>query len=118
MTTNAQWTAIRKRVFKEQEGKCWVCPNVHATHETMHGHHAVYTYDKHFSKWLDRAENIFLLCPECHANHGDLSSYFKRCCAWTDKISAGYDMEKWHNEIPMLIKDNFLYLKKKDVVDK
>ena len=111
MTSDTQWRKVREQVFKDQKGKCWVCPKVHQSHETMHAHHAVYTYDKHLTKYLDSVENIFLLCPECHLkDHGYLTCWFKRLCAWSDKIDHGYEMEAWHEEIPMLIKDKFSYL--------
>jgi len=123
MTTKAQWTAIRERVFKDQKGKCWSCWRTFNSHEQMHAHHSVYTADKNFSKWLDSAENIVLLCPLCHSDHGKLSSWFMRLCAWSSKIDQGYDMESWHDGIPMLIKDNFFYIgkdgrNKREVLDK
>ena len=91
-----------------------MCPNVHASHETMHAHHAVYTRDINFSKWLDRAENIFLICPECEKDHGYLTCWFRRLCAWSDKLDDGYDMESWEQSIPMLIHDKFFYIGKEE----
>lgn len=114
MTTNKQWTVIREQVFADQNGKCWVCPKVHGSHDTMHAHHSVYSRDKKFDKWLNSVENIFLICPECHAHHGGLSNLFKRHCAWTDKIDMGYDMQAWHDKIPMLVKDEFEYIGHKE----
>ena len=125
MTTDTQWRKVREQVFKEQKGKCAKCPRTFASHDDMHGHHAIYGRDVKFSKWLDRAENIVLLCGDCHEwiHHKNGNSEFIRDCFWTDKIDLGYDMETWDKNIcrndgqPMLIHDNRtyrLYLKKKD----
>lgn len=103
--------ATIQRLLKEQHNACWNCGRPLKKYEV---HHAIYGRDKKFSKWLDMPENLFLVCPECHSKHGYLSCYFARCCAWTDKINAGYDMEGWHAELPMKVKDNFLYFSGKD----
>ena len=115
MTTKAQWRKIREQVFEEQNHKCWDCPRVFSKHDDMQRHHAVYTDDKRFSKWLDKAENIVLVCHKCHEKHGWLSCYMRRCMVWTYKVNLGYDMKSWHDSIPMLIKDRFPpeYLPKK-----
>ena len=114
MTSPAQWTAIREQVFKDQKGKCWSCWRTFNSHEDMHAHHAVYTADKNFSKWLDSVENIVLVCPACHSDHGRLSEYHRRLFAWSDKVDLGYNMTAWHDSIPMLIKDHFFYVGKDD----
>ena len=100
-----------QRLLKEQHGHCARCWHTIPPYQV---HHAIYTRDKRFAKWLDMPNNLQLLCPICHAKHGYLSSWYARCAAWTDKINAGYDMEGWHAEIPMKVKDNFIYLKPKE----
>jgi hypothetical protein len=110
----ARWLAIREHLFKQQKGQCAHCWRKFTSHEDMHAHHAVYSRMKGLEQWLDSVENITLLCPDCHANHGFHSSWFGRCLAWSKKIDAGFAMEKWHAEIPMLIKDNFLYIGKEE----
>jgi hypothetical protein len=50
-------------------------------------------------------ENLLLICPRCHANHGQLSNIETRKKAWKFKVEHGYDMSKWQESIPMLIKD-------------
>jgi len=118
MTTNAQWTAIRKRVFKEQEGKCATCWRMLEQHP-YHAHHAIIpkgqtNYAK-YKKWLDMAENIVLVCRICHSQHGDLTNSFKRDMFWTDKIDLGYDMQGWYDSIPMIDKSHyFIYLGKEE----
>lgn len=104
-----------QRLLKEQRNACWNCGR---PLKDWHVHHAVYGREKKFSKWLDMAENLFLVCRECHSRHGYLSCYFARCCAWTDKVNMGYDMEGWEKSIPMLIHDNFIYLKRVNKNDK
>ena len=77
----------------------------------MQIHHAIYTRDVKFAKYLDMSENLVILCSLCHTNnHGEMSSWFMRCHWWTMKIELGYPMEEWHESIPMVIKDNFLDL--------
>lgn len=115
MTSKKRWTEIRERVFRDQAGKCAMCPRVHQSHETMHAHHAIYTKQKGLEKWLDSEENIELMCNDCHSKrHGYLSGWFGRCMAWTKKIDAGYDMLAWNESLPMRIKDAFLYLDNSD----
>lgn len=70
-------------------------------------HHAIYTRDTRFSKWLDMPENLLLVCPRCHANHGALSKFETRKKAWKFKVERGYDMQKWQDSIPMIVKDIF-----------
>jgi hypothetical protein len=96
-----------ERLLKEQHSHCARCWRAIPPFQV---HHAVYGREKRFQKYLDMPENLQLLCPTCHAKHGYLLSWFARCAVWTDKINAGYDMEKWHAEIPMLIHDQFIYL--------
>lgn len=95
------------RLLKEQKNKCAACWR---TIPDFHVHHAIYTRNKNMP-FLDCAENLQLLCPTCHLEkHGYLSSWFGRCMAWTAKIEGGYEMEKWNDGLPMLIKDTFLVL--------
>ena len=99
------------RLMNEQHGKCAACWRLVPPYEV---HHAILTRDKKFAKWLDMPENLVLLCPKCHQNeHGYLTGWFQRCSFWTDKIDAGYDMDAWHDSIPMMIKDTFIYLGEK-----
>lgn len=98
--------ATINQLLKDQHNRCATCWRTIPPHQV---HHAVYTRDKRI-KELDSIENLQLLCPDCHSNHGYLSSWFGRCMAWTKKIDAGYDMNTWNTELPMLIKDRFLYL--------
>ena len=102
---------IIDRLYREQRGICQFCARPIPPFEC---HHAVYTRDIHFAKWLDMAENLVLVCPACHADHGKLSNLFMRWYVWSDKIDRGYDMEKWHLEIPMLLKDHFVYIGKSE----
>jgi len=102
------------RLLKEQHN---TCANCWKSIPPYHVHHAVYTRDKRI-KGLDDIENLQLLCPDCHSNHGYLSSWFGRCMAWTKKIDAGYDMDKWEKSLPMLIHDQFIYLGKKSETEK
>lgn len=98
------------RIYKEQKGQCWVCGK--SLEQGYHVHHGVYTREARFVRWLDMAENLFLICPVCHEKHGYLTSKETRDLAWTYKLIKGYDMEKWHNKIPMLVKDRFVDLRK------
>jgi 5-methylcytosine-specific restriction endonuclease McrA len=70
-------------------------------------HHAVYSRDVHFSKWLDTAENLVALCPKCHRNHGRLTNIEGRKKFWKLKIEQGYKMAEWEQSIPLLIHDRF-----------
>lgn len=100
------------RLLAEQRGKC---ANCWRPVPPMEVHHACYTRDRQFGKWLDMPENLVLLCRKCHQdNHGYLTRWFKRLCFWSDKIDASYDMEAWHDSIPMREKDRFVYLDSKN----
>ncbi len=103
--------SIIDRLYCEQKGTCQFC---HRPIPPYHVHHAVYSRDKRFSKFLDMPENLVLTCPACHAQHGMLSNMFTRMRVWSDKIDLGYSMQEWHDSIPMLIKDRFIYIGKKD----
>ena len=110
MTSKARWFEVRERVFKDQHGQCARCTRTFASHEDMHAHHAVYSRQKGLEKWLDSEQNIILLCSHCHLDdHGLLTSWFRRCTFWKMKVEQGYQMDEWHNEIPMLIKDVFTW---------
>jgi hypothetical protein len=37
-----------------------------------------------------------------------------RSCIWSEKIDRGHDMKKWHNSIPMRVKDRFDYIPKEE----
>jgi len=103
--------SVIDRLYREQKGTCQFC---HRPIPPYHVHHAVYSRDKRFSKFLDMPENLVLTCPACHAQHGKLSNIFMRCCVWSWKIDHNYDMKKWHENIPMFIKDNFIYIDKEE----
>ena len=94
------------QLLKEQGNKCARCWRPIPPHAV---HHAVYTRDKRV-KELDDIQNLQLICPTCHSNHGRLSSWFMRCVAYSEKIDLGYDMAKWNKEMDMKVKDNFIYL--------
>ncbi len=101
--------ALIARLLAEQKNKCAACWRTF-DQRPYHVHHAVYSRNKNMP-FLDCAENLQLLCPACHLdNHGNLTSWFGRCMAWTAKIEQGYDMESWNDGLPMLIKDKFLFL--------
>ena len=104
MTTIPQPTI--DRLLKEQGNKCVRCWRTIPPHAV---HHAVYTRDKRV-KELDDIQNLQLIGPTCHSNHGRLSSWFMRCRAYSEKIDLGYNMENWCESLPLLIKDNFIYL--------
>lgn len=100
------------KLYLEQRGGCAWCGRLFTHVNPMQCHHAIYTRDKRFAKWLDASENLVLLCADCHANHGDMSSWFMRCHWWTHKLELGYPMEEWAESIPMIVKDNFLDLRR------
>ena len=103
--------SVIDRLYREQKGVCQFC---HRPIPPYHVHHAIYTRDKRFSKFLDMPENLVLTCPACHAQHGKLSNLFTRLWLWSEKIDRGYDMESWHNSIPMRVKDRFDYVPKEE----
>ena len=91
----------------EQHGCCAFCHRPFTDSNPQQVHHAIYGRKKKFSKWLDRAENLILLCRKCHEKHGDMSNWSMRCYWWVYKIELGYNMEDWHAEMPMKVKDRF-----------
>ena len=95
---------IIDQLFKEQKGNCPICGRAL---NKFHVHHAIYTRDIRFQKWLDMPENLQLICERCHANHGKLSNFYARKKAWKVKIELGYDMKGWLEGIPMKIKEQF-----------
>lgn len=97
--------AVITILLRDQSGACWKCGR--DLYGGYHVHHAIYTRDTRFSKWLDQVENLLLVCPRCHANHGILSKFETRKKALKWKIEHGYSMQKWLDGIPMLIKDRF-----------
>ena len=52
-------------------------------------------------------ENLILVCPGCHANHGALANFFTRKKVWQWKVEHGYEIKAWHEKLDMLVKDNF-----------
>lgn len=90
------------QLYTEQGGVCAIC---NRKISDFHIHHAIYTRNKKFSKYLDVAENLVALCHKCHANHGWLSKFETRKKAWKFKVEQGYDMKAWHDSIPMIVKD-------------
>jgi hypothetical protein len=71
-------------------------------------HHAIYTRDKRYAKWLDMPENLVWLCHDCNVNQkGYVECWEFRKSVWDYKVSQGYDMQAWHESIPMKIKDRF-----------
>lgn len=92
------------QLLKEQKGDCPICGR--ALNE-YHVHHALITRDVRFQKWLDQPENLQLICPRCHANHGRLSNFYARKKAWKAKVELGYDLDAWYDSIPMRVKENF-----------
>lgn len=97
--------AVITRLLRDQKGACWNCGR--DLYGGYHVHHAVLTRDIRFAKWLDMIENLLLICPRCHQNHGRLSNIETRKKAWKFKCETGYDMKGWMDSIPMLIKDRF-----------
>lgn len=91
-------------LLKDQRDHCWKC---WCGIPPYHVHHAIYTKDIRFKKWLDMENNLILLCPKCHANHGALSNIETRREVWEWKKKHGYEMDKWHESIPLLVKDIF-----------
>ena len=112
MTTEKRWREIKETVYQDQGGVCQVCKHPYGI-DYLARHHAIYSRDKRFSKFLNSEENIVLLCVKCHggAKHGRLLHWMRRNMFWTDKIDQGYDMITWHDSIPMLEKDHFIYTK-------
>jgi len=90
-------------LLKDQSGACWKCGRSIPPFEV---HHAVYSRDMHFQKYLDMAENLILVCPYCHANHGALANFPTRKKVWQWKVEHGYEIKAWHEKLDMLIKDN------------
>jgi 5-methylcytosine-specific restriction endonuclease McrA len=91
------------RLLKDQHGACCNCGR--DLYQGMEIHHAIYSRDTHFSKYLDQIENLVALCPKCHRNHGKLSNIEGRKKFWKMKVEHGYLMDEWHDSIPMLVKD-------------
>ena len=93
------------RLLKDQRGACWKCGR--DLYKGYHVHHACITRDKRFAKYLDQAENLLLICPRCHSNHGNLSNIKTRRQVWQWKKAHGYDMDKWQEDMNMKITDKF-----------
>jgi len=92
-------------LLKDQKGACWKCGR--DLYGGYHVHHAVMGREIRFAKWLDMIENLLLICPRCHSNHGALSNLNTRRAAWKWKVEHGYDMKAWQESIPMKIRDIF-----------
>lgn len=98
--------SIIDRLYREQHGICQFCCRPIPPFEC---HHAIYTRDKRFSKWLDSPENLILLCKNCHSNnHGRLTNFETRKKVYKYKIEKGYLMAEWEVSIPFVIHDNFV----------
>jgi len=98
--------SIIDRLLKDQSGCCWKCGNdLYRTGFEVH--HAVYTRDVRFSKWLDQIENLLLICPRCHSNHGILGNIETRRKAFKWKVEHGYLMKEWEMSIPFVVHDIF-----------
>ena len=102
--------SIIDRLWEEQKGIC-ACgcgrPLTKSGPGKARAHHGIYTRDERFAEWLDMAENLFLIRDDCHkSEHGRLTNWFWRSLFWTEKLKF-YDMHKWHDSIPMLVKDKF-----------
>ena len=52
---------IIDRLLRDQKGCCWKCGRSIPPFEV---HHAVYSRDMHFQKFLDMAENLILVCTK------------------------------------------------------
>jgi len=95
--------AVISRLLRDQSGMCWKCGrDLYGGYEC---HHAVYSRDVRFQKYLDMAENLILLCKDCHFHHGQLLNIYTRRKVWQWKKEHGYLMDAWHWSIPMLIRD-------------
>jgi hypothetical protein len=95
------------KLYKEQRGCCAFCHRPFTGNNPQQVHHAIYGREKQFSRWLDKPENLILLCQKCHEQHGDMSNWSMRRLWWNYKIELGYNMREWHTEIPMKVKDRF-----------
>lgn len=95
------------KLYKEQRGCCAFCHRPFTDSNPQQVHHAIYGREKQFSRWLDKPENLILLCQKCHEQHGDMSNWSMRRLWWNYKIELGYNMREWHTEIPMKVKDRF-----------
>jgi len=95
------------KLYKEQRGCCAFCHRPFTGNNPQQVHHAIYGREKQFSRWLDKPENLILLCQKCHEQHGDMSNWSMRRLWWNYKIELGYNMREWHTEMPMKVKDRF-----------
>jgi 5-methylcytosine-specific restriction endonuclease McrA len=93
------------RLLKDQKGLCPLCGR--DLYQGYHVHHAIYTRQAKFSKWLDSIQNLVLLCPRCHQNHGRLSNIEGRKRFFKLKIEQGYEMVEWERSIPFVVHDRF-----------
>ena len=94
--------SIIDRLLRDQKGMCWKCGRPIQAFEV---HHSIYSRDVRFNKYLDMAENLILLCNQCHFHHGRLLNIYTRRKVWKWKVEHGYLMQEWHDKIPMLVKD-------------
>lgn len=96
------------QLYNEQRGDCAVCHRLFTHANPMQCHHAVYTRNVNFAKWLDMPENLVALCHECHTTlHGHLTGWKMRCKFYALKVRQGYDMDAWNESIPMIEHDIF-----------
>ena len=85
----------------------------------MEIHHAVYGDEKKFKKHLDKIENLVLMCHDCNVNKkGFIENFEFRNLVYNYKLQMGYDMEKWHDELPKLIKDKFYKMTPEEFIEK
>jgi len=88
------------QLYTEQRGDCAVCHRLFTHQNPMQVHHAVYTRNVNFAKWLDMPENLALVCLRCHSTlHGHLTGWTRRNIFYQDKIAKGYDMRTWNNAL-------------------
>jgi len=106
-----------RRILREQGNVCWFCGKP-IREDQGHWHHGViprgHTNYRKFAHWLDMAENGAIVCPECDARHGRMTSFRIRNKLFSQKIDQGYDMFGWLESIPMKAKENFHYVEKEE----
>ena len=102
---------IKTRLLKEQSSQCWVCK---LPLTDGHIHHAIISRDKRFADYLDQPENLIIVCPRCHGDHGKLSNWEMRCRVYSWKIDRGYDVDSWLASLPFRVKDRFVSAPKEE----
>ncbi len=94
------WNTLKADLLEERGPMCQICKLQGASEL----HHAIYGRMKGV-KELDDERNLLLVCQKCHSN----VSYATRRLAWhLNCVRYGEaDMEMWHDELPLLSKENF-----------